>query len=53
MFPYDWYDDNTELTSHRPDELAPLPVLKPIEVKPVELNAQLWAEWKRIAEKLP
>jgi hypothetical protein len=33
--------------------LAELPLLEPITARPVELNAQLWAEWKRIAEKLP
>jgi predicted amidophosphoribosyltransferase len=30
-----------------------IPVLQPITVRPVELNAQLWSEWKRLAEKLP
>lgn len=29
-----------------------LPVLKPIEQRPVELDAKLWSEWKRIAEKM-
>jgi hypothetical protein len=34
------------------DEVArrDLPLLQPITVRPVELNAKLWAEWKRIAE---
>lgn len=29
-----------------------LPVLRPIPERPVELNAKLWSEWKRLAEKL-
>jgi hypothetical protein len=29
------------------------PILRPITVKPVELNAQLWAEVRRETEKLP
>jgi hypothetical protein len=33
-------------------ELPEIPVLEPITVRPVELNAALWQEWKRIAEKL-
>jgi hypothetical protein len=30
-----------------------LPILKPIEQRPVELNAVLWREWRRISEKMP
>ena len=29
-----------------------LPILRPIEQRPVELNAVLWQEWKRLAEKM-
>jgi hypothetical protein len=29
-----------------------LPILQPIPERPVELNAVLWQEWKRLAEKL-
>ena len=34
------------------DEVArrDIPLLQPITVRPVELNAKLWAEWRRIAE---
>jgi hypothetical protein len=34
------------------EEAAALPVLQPIEQRPVELNAVLWKEWKSIAEKM-
>lgn len=29
-----------------------LPILRPIAQRPVELNAVLWQEWKRLAEKM-
>jgi hypothetical protein len=53
MHPYDWFLDNTDNCDSGlpPLPLDPLPVLEPIKVKPVELNAQLWAEWKADAEE--
>jgi hypothetical protein len=55
MFPYDWYRDNTDYCDPPdPRDVIPaIPVLEPITVKPVELDALLWAEWKRIAERMP
>jgi hypothetical protein len=35
------------------ETMPSIPVLQPIIERPVELNAQLWAEWKKIAERLP
>jgi hypothetical protein len=32
-------------------ETVVIPILQPITVRPVELNAKLWAEWKAMAVK--
>jgi tRNA isopentenyl-2-thiomethyl-A-37 hydroxylase MiaE len=41
-----------QMDAYAAGDLPEIPVLEPITVRPVELNAVLWDEWKRIAEKM-